>query len=164
MLRFVSVLNRTIDHLVVALFSILFGVVLLQVCFRYILDSPFVWSEELSRYLFIWISLLGWTLAARNKTHISVALFLNLCSPRLKRWLAVFNDIATAVFALVLIHFGTEMVIRSLDVPTITLFFNFAVIYAAVPVCAAIICLIAGVDIWQRFHDAGAGSTEGGAA
>lgn len=161
MQRFVALLNRAIDVLAIALFSILFGVVLLQVGFRYILDSPFVWSEELSRYLFIWISLLGWTLAARNKTHINVVLLLNLCPPGLRRGLAMFNDVATAAFALVLLRYGTDMAIRSLDVPTITLFFGFALIYAAVPVCAAVICLMAGLDFWRHLHDAGVAAGEG---
>ena len=75
----------------------------------------------------------------------------------------MFNDLATAAFALVLVHLGTEMAIRSLDVPTITLFFGFALIYAAVPVCAAVICLIAGLDLWRHLRDGGAGAKTGGA-
>lgn len=163
MSRFVALLNRAIDVLAIALFTILFGVVLLQVGFRYILDSPLVWSEELSRYLFIWISLLGWTLAARNKTHINVVLLLNLCPPRLRRGLAMFNDVATAAFALILIRYGTDMAIRSLDVPSITLFFGFALIYAAVPACAAVICLIAGLDFWGHLRDGRAAAAGEGA-
>lgn len=163
MQRFVALLNRAIDVLAIALFSILFAVVLLQVGFRYILGSPFVWSEELSRYMFIWISLLGWTLAARNKTHINVILLLNLCPPGLRRWLMVFNDIATAAFALVLIRYGVDMTLRSVDVPTITLFFDFALIYAAVPVCAAVICLTAGLDLWRHLHEGGPAARQEGA-
>jgi len=41
-------------------------IVLLQVIYRYILTEPLHWSEEMARYLFVWLSLLGATLAFRG--------------------------------------------------------------------------------------------------
>ena len=44
-------------------------VVLLQVLMRYLFATPNPWSEELSRFAFIWVSLLGASLAVEHRAH-----------------------------------------------------------------------------------------------
>ena len=62
-------LLRTIDRVVarwergaaVALLAVTVVIVVLQVFFRYVLNSSLSWSEEAARYLFIWAALLGFS-------------------------------------------------------------------------------------------------------
>ena len=51
--------------LAIALFTVMFALVLAQVVARKFLD-PLVWSDELARYLFIWVCFLGWIIASRK--------------------------------------------------------------------------------------------------
>lgn len=44
----------------------------LQVLFRYVLNSPLAWSEELARFAFIWMTFIAGYLAARNAEHVAV--------------------------------------------------------------------------------------------
>ena len=39
---------------------------LLQVFFRYVLNASLSWSEELTRLLFVWLTFLGFGLAAQR--------------------------------------------------------------------------------------------------
>jgi TRAP-type C4-dicarboxylate transport system permease small subunit len=48
---------------------------------------------------------------------------------------------AVMLFALVMVVQGARMTIRNLDIETITLFFTFAVVYAAAPVAGVLIAL-----------------------
>lgn len=44
----------------------------LQIIFRFLLNSSLVWSEELMRYLFVWLSFITASIAVREHKHISV--------------------------------------------------------------------------------------------
>jgi TRAP-type C4-dicarboxylate transport system permease small subunit len=52
------------------------AVVFLQVVFRYVLRQPLFWSEELPRYLLIWMSFLAAALAQKTEAHINITLCL----------------------------------------------------------------------------------------
>ncbi len=139
-------LDKFVDIIIVILFIIIFSVVLLQIFFRYVLNSPLTWSEELSRYLFIWISFLGWTLATRHNTHIKVEFVINTLPPKIKFIIRLFTQIIIIFFMGMLIYLGIRMAARSVDVPTITLFFTYAYIYAIVPIASAIILFYSILD------------------
>ena len=56
----------------IAIFILLLGMVassFAQVGFRLVLDHPLAWSEELSRYLFVWLSFVGGALAVAEGSH-----------------------------------------------------------------------------------------------
>jgi TRAP-type C4-dicarboxylate transport system permease small subunit len=134
----------------------MFAVVLLQVLFRYAIDWPLVWSEELSRYLFVWLALLGWTLAARRRSHIAILGLVQRLPGRLRLGIGLAVQLAVILFALLLLWFGVQMTSRSLDVPSVTLFFGFGLIYAVVPLTAVLVLLYALLDLletarhWRR--------------
>lgn len=46
--------------------------IFIQVLFRYILNSPLAWSEELAKYLFIWMTFIAGYVGARQNKHIGV--------------------------------------------------------------------------------------------
>ncbi len=139
-------LDKFVDIIIVILFTIIFSVVLLQIFFRYVLNSPLTWSEELSRYLFIWISFLGWTLATRHNTHIRVEFAINALPTKIRFIIKIISQIIIIFFVGMLAYLGIRMAARSVDVPTITLFFTYAYIYAIVPIASAIILFYTILD------------------
>ncbi len=68
-------LERVADGLMIALFLLIFALVLAQVVFRYVLNDPLVWSEELARLAFVWVAMLAWSLGLRRRSHIAVTVF-----------------------------------------------------------------------------------------
>ena len=53
-------------------------VVFLQVVYRYVLTQPLHWSEELARYLFVWLSILGATLGLQKRGHFGLDFFYRM--------------------------------------------------------------------------------------
>lgn len=65
--------------------------VLLQVFFRYFLDSPLVWSEELARFCMIWITFFGATVALRNKSLVAVDIVVEKLSGKYRKIITIAN-------------------------------------------------------------------------
>ena len=54
---------------------------------RYVFNSPLLWSDELARFLFLWLSMLGAVVALRRNEHMRLSVLVNRASPSLQRWL-----------------------------------------------------------------------------
>jgi TRAP-type C4-dicarboxylate transport system permease small subunit len=67
--RALDLLLRSNAALAVVLFAALTAVVALQVLTRFVLHIPFIWSEEVARFLFFWTVLLGAAMSVRNRRH-----------------------------------------------------------------------------------------------
>jgi TRAP-type C4-dicarboxylate transport system permease small subunit len=69
----------------IALFVAMVIACTVQVIWRYIFDSPLVWSEELAKYLFIWVGFLSSWLAWKYRAHIALGAVTMLGGERLRR-------------------------------------------------------------------------------
>ena len=61
-------------YIPVITFSIMFAAFLIQVCFRYLLNSPLTWPYEITLIAFIWTTLLGACYARRMNAHVKFGL------------------------------------------------------------------------------------------
>lgn len=85
--------SNIIEAIIALLTAILSVIVLLQVVFRYVLNSPLAWTEEASRFLLIWIVLLGAAIGIKRKSHFTVDIFFKKLSPKLQQSLQLALDI-----------------------------------------------------------------------
>ena len=153
----VRVVDRVVDWVAVAAFSGMFACVLAQVFFRYFLGEPLVWSDELARYLFIWASFLGWIIAARRGSHLTIDMLATRLAPRGRAAVRAFGALCGIAFAALLVWYGWRITLRNLDVDTTTLFFTQGVVYAIVPVAALAVGLYAIADLVAAWRALGAG-------
>ena len=98
-----------IDNLFVfAAFIILGGMMVLiclQVFFRYVMNAPLAWTEELARFGFIWMTFVAGYLGARKAQHISVELIQDMFPKGVKRFMQFISYIITAVFFFVVSYY-----------------------------------------------------------
>ncbi|NYZ17230.1 TRAP transporter small permease subunit [Azospirillum sp. RWY-5-1] len=132
--------ERVVDGLAVTLFLMMFALVLASVVTR-AFGEPLVWGDELTRYLFVWIALLGWAVAMRRGSHIAIGNIVALLPAPVRLGFELAAGAGVLVLAAVLARNGLTLVERNLDIETVTLFFPFAVVYAAVPVAALLLAL-----------------------
>jgi TRAP-type C4-dicarboxylate transport system permease small subunit len=94
----------------VATVAVLIVPVTLQIVARYTALIPsWIWTEELSRFLFIWMVMLGAMIGIREGTHFEVDVWPEL-KPRANALLRVVSHIFVLVFALVFVWWGIEFV------------------------------------------------------
>ena len=125
--------------------------VLAQVIARKFFE-PLVWSEELARYTFIWVAFIGWVIASHNKSHIRISLVTDRAGPKLKLALGLFSDLCVIVFALIFVVKGWKLVSNNLDIETVTLFFDFWLVYSIIPVSALATIVVMSFDMLERVH------------
>jgi TRAP-type C4-dicarboxylate transport system permease small subunit len=67
----------------------------------------YIWTEEMARFLFIWMIMIGATVGVREGTHFEVDLF-PVMSPRVAAALRLVGSLAILVFAMVFLWAGIE--------------------------------------------------------
>lgn len=92
--------------------------VLWQVFSRFLLQDPSSFTEELARYMLIWIGILGAAYVAGQKLHLAIDLLPTKLKGKSKAYLEIFINIAIFLFAL------GGLVIGGIRLVSITLMLN----------------------------------------
>lgn len=80
-------------------------VTFLQVFTRYVLEDPLIWTEELARYLFVWITLIGGAAAVRSRGHFGLDI-LRRFAPPLRTPLGALSTLIVFAFLGLLFYTG----------------------------------------------------------
>ena len=121
-----------------------------QVLFRYLLNHPLAWTEELSRHFMIWAALLGAAVAYRKKAHLGVDVLVLQFGSRLQEAVAWFVHLMAILFSGFLVYFGIAIVRKTMNQLSSALTIPMGYIYASIPVGAAIILLFAVEKLLER--------------
>ena len=90
-------LDRAIQWLAIGLTVALLAVVMLGVITR-ALGDPLIWTDEISRFLMVWVAVAGWLLATRRRAHIRIRFFHDMLPQR--AWRAAEIVIQCGILAL----------------------------------------------------------------
>ena len=103
-------LDRSVQWLekaiMVAAFVIMVAVTFAQVLARFVFNDPISWSEEVARFLFVWITLIGAAHAIVYSKHFCVDVLISRLPPNLHKavnWLILF---LVLLFALIMVGYG----------------------------------------------------------
>lgn len=115
------------------------GVVILlfiQVIMRYVFHNSMAWTEELSRYFFLYMVYLSTSLAAKQRTHIRVTAQFKLFPERFKKYFLLFADFIWVCLCLVFSYQGFKLVINMADKPLISpvLAFDLKWVFLIIPI------------------------------
>ena len=110
MKRLIEAYHRLLTRLMVATVAILVVPVTLQIVARYTQLIPsYIWTEEMSRFLFIWMIMLGAMIGVRAGTHFEVDVWPEL-GRRANAALRIVSHLFVLVFALVFLYWGIKFV------------------------------------------------------
>ena len=121
-------------------------VVLLQVLMRYLFAYPNPWSEEVSRFCFIWVSLLGASLAVEHRAHFGFDQVTKALAPRAEKVVEMFARAVVLLFSLLLIATGIALMDLTMGERSPALNLPVALVYAAAPVSGVlmVVHMVAG--------------------
>lgn len=90
--------------------SVMAILVFVNVIARFVFNSPLAVADEMSCYLFVLMSFMGTAIAARRKAHLGLTIVTDKLSPAAARKVQVLMYLIAAVFCLLIVVFGVEMV------------------------------------------------------
>lgn len=85
-------LKKCLEVSVVIMLAVMSGLVFLNVILRYGFNTSFSMTEELSRYLFVWITFLGAILVFIEQSHIRITVFIDRLPIKIKYWVNIFTN------------------------------------------------------------------------
>ena len=131
------------------LLGVLVLTTLLQVLSRYVLRNPFDWTEEVARYVFVWVAMIGAGMAAKDRAHFFVDLLLERLPPELGRYVTLAVGIVSTAFLLVVSLAAVELAVSNQvqDSPVLTV--PMSVPYLAIPVGLILMALFTLIDTWR---------------
>jgi TRAP-type C4-dicarboxylate transport system permease small subunit len=143
----------------VVLFAALTAVVGLQVINRLVLHQPFIWSEEIARFLFFWVVLLGAAISVRRRRHFVV----DVMPGSWKRRTGPLGALLDMIPQLCILGFAVFLLVESIGYARVGLFrtasnsgVNMALVYAAIPVFAALVIVYSMLNLladYRAFRD-----------
>ena len=123
---------------------------IIVMCFAEVVARHLPWirgfggTEEILRYLGVWIVMLGASVAAKRNAHFKVEFFIRKWFPlRVHRVIKIFVDISVLLFLAVIIYFGAQKAIQNFQQNIRALPMPFAYFYMAIPIG----CVYMFVDI-----------------
>ncbi len=139
--RWSLAVNWLVERVCVLLLVVLVLDVWLGVLVRYVIPLPLTFTEELARYLMIWMALLAVSSGIAHREHIGVEFVFSRLPASVRRWLAVAFDVIAFLFFFALFFYGIGFAVKGLS--------RFTMIYAipkgypfmGVPLAAAMACI-----------------------
>lgn len=86
-----KLLNNLINIFMASALAIIVILLFTNVVLRYVFDSGIIWSQELSRYLFVWLVFLGAIVAFKDNEHLSVNMFVKRLPSGIKKIAILIN-------------------------------------------------------------------------
>lgn len=134
---------RILKYLIILVVGIIAVIMMCAVFWRYVLDNSLPWSEEISKYLMVWLAFLGAPVALRQANHINIDILMKSFPPRGEQFFhLIINLVIITTMGIVLIkgiqfaQLGARQVASSIQISMVYM-------YIAVPVGSALTCLVA---------------------
>jgi TRAP-type C4-dicarboxylate transport system permease small subunit len=133
-------------------------VILLQVFLRYVMKASLPWSEELARYLMVWIGLMGASLALHEGRHVGVTLMVDRTRGLLRKALSGIALVAVLWFLWLMLSEGTRLVQNIWQQRSPAMNLPMVIPYAAIPLGAIFMMIQAVLALMRLLLGDGAGS------
>ncbi|RKL61836.1 TRAP transporter small permease [Thermoanaerobacteraceae bacterium SP2] len=151
---FMKTLTKTMNALtiIIEVLIVVFMVLdvismLIQVIGRELGIAP-PWTEELSRYLMIWIALLGGAVIVRESGHIGIDIFISFIKSRkAKQIIVTLNYICTILVGIIMLYYGIYVTLENFEQISPALRIAFSWVYMSLPISGTLI-IIFSLEQW----------------
>lgn len=158
-----KLINTTLEWTLIVLMAANVLNVLWQVFTRFVLKNPSSFTEELARYLLIWVGLLGASYAAGKKMHLAIDVVVNRFGSKSRMYAEYLIQIFILLFALlVLVIGGIRLVAITLTLNQISaaLQVKLGYVYLVLPLSGLLLMFYAVLFIADKNLNQSQGSTE----
>jgi TRAP-type transport system small permease protein len=124
-----------------ALVGAIVAITLAAVWWRYVLNAPLAWPEQVSRIMFVWVTFVGAAVLYRDRLHVAIDMFMAPLPRAERRGVGWAIELLILVFNLILFFYGLKLSVDTLDQTFGALDITPASFYFAAPVAAGMMIL-----------------------
>jgi len=135
--------------------------VFLTVIYRYFLLAPISWGEEMARFLFIALSMLGAALAMKDRSHFTITILTDKFPAAVRTGLEVVVALGATALLGVVIGKGWSLTLLNRNQISPALGVPMSVAYLPVPLGATLMLLFLWMDLLLRRHGGRAAAADG---
>lgn len=154
MTKFIEKYNSFEEKLLVGSLALNVLIVFFQIIMRSFFNTSISWSEELSRYIFIWQIWLGTSVAYNNNEHIKVDLIFSIFKgEKAKKVIDAIVNIIWLAFSIFMVYQGFKLLgsMNARNALSSGMRIPLIYVYASVPISFLIICIRLILDIIDSF-------------
>jgi len=105
-----DIIEKIFCHIIGVLFLLMTLLVFTSILSRYIFHNPLAWSEEIARFMMVWICFLGTAICSNREEHLKMGFSLaKLISPQFDKLVLFLLEVAFIVFLILLIKAGVTV-------------------------------------------------------
>ncbi len=154
MSKLLKAFDRVLFGTIGLLLAAMVADVAIQVFFRYVIQDPPTWTEELARFLFAWQIFLAAGLAFGRGAHIVVDALLLVLPSGGQRLLSILSNALVLGFLGVLVWQGVNMARLTSNTVSTAMNLNMGLVYAALPAGAGISAVYALLQLVDSIRGA----------
>ena len=118
-------------------------IMFLEILGRSLLHVGLPWTQELARFVQIWLGFLGGVLAVRRWTHFQLTTIERVLPVVIQRVLRAFAGLVVMGFGLLMLRYGIDVVHVTVAARSEILQLNIGLLYSVVPIAGALMTLFA---------------------
>ena len=141
MRRLVEAVNRGAEILVQIFLVVMVVTVFTQVIFRFFIQHPLSWSEEVARYVFVGIIWMGAAAVVREDGHPGMDLLTRSLPPVWQRGIQLLVSLMVVATLVTVAVTGSRLAFGNMSQPSPAMELPMGIPYAAIPLSAAIMLL-----------------------
>ena len=135
------ILNNLEEIIGAILFIMMFAILVAQIVFRQIFDSPLVWSEELAILLFTYVGMLGVSIGVKYRQHVFIDFLYNKFSGKGLKIANTFIQSVVFISLIAMIQIGYKLFLRKKIFQLIALKISAGWMYIALPLIATLMLI-----------------------
>jgi TRAP-type C4-dicarboxylate transport system permease small subunit len=110
LLRVSDAVDKVWGFIVIALFMVMTVTYSGQIVLRYVFQTGFIWTDELTRYLDVWAIMVGIGLIAKRRNHINVSILEEFLPKTPRAWLIVIQQVFSLIFFSLMFYFSFDLI------------------------------------------------------
>ena len=115
--KIINRLNALEDIVLVSMFAALVGSIFFQGIMRYVFNNSLPWSEELGKFLFVWLSWLGISIGHRRREHIKITMLVDKVPYTLQKVFEAVTELVLIIICAVVFYYGVLMIGIQINIP-----------------------------------------------
>ena len=153
---------RLEERCVIVLMGAIVALMILQVLSRYVFQNPVVWTDEVTRYSFVWLIMIGSAVGVHRGLHFTVSFLVEKASGRVQFICSILTSLALIAFLWVVCVYGVKLLATASGQITPSLEISVQIPYSSVAVGAGLMLFHAVAQLGRSLAGRGGYGDQGG--